>query len=64
MTTNSFMFVSPDQKIDLKNTNLKKLRVKQLKKILNDFDETCQGCVEKSDYIKKIQEVMAEHTEL
>ncbi|KAK3712749.1 hypothetical protein QZH41_013200, partial [Actinostola sp. cb2023] len=53
-----------DQKIDLKNTNLKKLRVKQLKKILNDFDETCQGCVEKSDYIKKIQDVMAEHSEL
>ncbi|KXJ15780.1 mesencephalic astrocyte-derived neurotrophic factor homolog [Exaiptasia diaphana] len=53
-----------EQKIDLKNTNLKKLRVKQLKKILNDFDETCQGCVEKSDYIKKIEELMAQHSEL
>jgi hypothetical protein len=60
----TLLFFSVEQKIDLKNTDLKKLRVKQLKKILNDFDEQCYGCVEKSDFIKKIQEVMAEHTEL
>jgi len=53
-----------EQKIDLKNTNLKKLRVKQLKKILSDYDEECKGCVEKSDFIKKIEEIMQQHTEL
>jgi len=53
-----------DQEIDWKNVNLKKMRVKQLKKILSDWDETCKGCVEKSDYIKKIEEVKKQHTEL
>lgn len=53
-----------EQKLDLKNTNLKKLRVKQLKKILNDYDEECKGCVEKSDFIKKIEEIVKQHTEL
>ena len=57
-------FCFTDKQIDLKNTDLKKLRVKQLKKILNDFDEDCIGCVEKSDYVKKIQNLMKEHTEL
>ena len=59
-----FFFCFTDKQIDLKNTDLKKLRVKQLKKILNDFDEDCIGCVEKSDYVKKIQNLMKEHTEL
>lgn len=53
-----------EQKIDLKSVNLKKLRVKQLKKILNDYDEECNGCLEKSDFIKKIEEIKAQHTEL
>ncbi|XP_048579977.1 mesencephalic astrocyte-derived neurotrophic factor homolog isoform X2 [Nematostella vectensis] len=50
---NQICHLQYEQKIDLKNTNLKKLRVKQLKKILNDFDEQCHGCVEKADFIKK-----------
>ena len=29
-----------DKQIDLKNVNLKKLKVRDLKKILNDWDET------------------------
>jgi len=53
-----------EQKIDLKSVNLKKLRVKQLKKILSDYDEECNGCLEKSDFIKKIEEIKAQHTEL
>lgn len=53
-----------DQEIDWNNVNLKKMRVKQLRKILSDWDETCKGCVEKSDFIKKIEEVRQQHTEL
>jgi mesencephalic astrocyte-derived neurotrophic factor len=37
--------------------DLKKLKVKDLKKILNDWDETCDGCLEKPDFIKRIEEL-------
>lgn len=53
-----------DKQIDLNNVDLKKLRVKQLKKILSDWDEDCVGCLEKSDFIKKIEMLKKEHTEL
>eukprot|EP00794_Sanderia_malayensis_P006359 gene6359-7087_t len=53
-----------DKELDWKNINLKKMRVKQLKKILSDWDENCDGCLEKSDYIKKIEKVKNIHVEL
>lgn len=53
-----------DKQIDLNNVDLKKLRVKQLKKILSDWDEECVGCLEKSDFIKRIEQLKSEHTEL
>jgi len=53
-----------DKELDWKNINLKKMRVKQLKKILSDWDEVCDGCLEKSDYIRKIEKVKRQHVEL
>lgn len=53
-----------DKELDWKNINLKKMRVKQLKNILNDWDETCSGCLEKSDFVKKIESVKHKHVEL
>lgn len=50
-----------DKKIDLKNVNLKKLKVRDLKKILSDWDTECKGCTEKSEYIKMIEELMPTH---
>lgn len=47
--------------IDLKTVDLKKLKVKDLKKILNDWDERCEGCVEKSDFVKRIEELKKVH---
>ena len=48
-----------DVPIDLKTLDFKKSRVKVLKKILNDqFDDKCNGCLEKDDYIKKIKSYM------
>lgn len=38
-------------------SDLSKLRVKHLKKQLMDWGETCEGCLEKSEFIKKIEEV-------
>lgn len=44
-----------EKQIDLNNVDLKKLKVRDLKKILNDWDETCDDCLEKGDYIKRIE---------
>ncbi len=46
-----------DKQIDLKTVDLKKLKVRDLKKILNDWDEVCDGCLEKTDFIKRIEEL-------
>ena len=53
-----------DKERDWKNINLKIMRVRELKKILSDWDETCNGCLEKSDFVKKIESVMNRHVEL
>jgi len=50
-----------EKKIDLANVDLKKLKVRDLKKILNDWDEGCDGCLEKSDFIKRIEQLKPKH---
>lgn len=52
-----------DKQIDLTKVNLKKLKVKDLKKILSDWgeDNACKGCAEKSDFIKKVEELMPKY---
>ncbi|XP_061584311.1 mesencephalic astrocyte-derived neurotrophic factor [Cololabis saira] len=47
-----------DKQLDLTSVDLKKLKVKDLKKILEDWGESCKGCAEKSDFIRKITELM------
>merc|ERR1711988_424985 len=44
---------------NLKGADLGKMRVKALKKILQERNAECQGCSEKSDYINRIKEVAA-----
>jgi len=44
-----------EKQIDLASVDLKKLRVRDLKKILADWDEICDGCIEKADFIKRIE---------
>ena len=46
-----------EKTIDLKTVDLKKLKVRDLKKILSDWDERCEGCLEKSDFIRRIEEL-------
>lgn len=53
-----------DPEIDLRTVDLKKLKVRDLKKIINDWGENCDGCVEKSEFIKRIEELKPQHTEL
>ncbi|KAI1890335.1 hypothetical protein AGOR_G00152670 [Albula goreensis] len=50
-----------DKQVDLSSVDLKKLKVKDLKKVLEEWGETCKGCVEKSDFIRKINELMPRH---
>ena len=44
-----------EKKIDVKNTDLKKLRVKELRKVCDDEGIDTKGLVEKDEYIKKIK---------
>ena len=46
-----------EKQLDWSKIDLKKMKVKQLKKILNDWGEKCNGCLEKTDFIKKIEEL-------
>mmetsp|Transcript_1128 Transcript_1128/g.3192 ORF Transcript_1128/g.3192 Transcript_1128/m.3192 type:complete len:168 (+) Transcript_1128:173-676(+) len=48
-------------KVD-KDTDYSKLRVKELRKILDNRGVGCDGCLEKGDYVRKCQET--EHMEL
>lgn len=50
-----------DKPIDWKNINLKKMRVKELKRILDGWGDSCKGCLEKSDFIKRIEELKPLH---
>lgn len=50
-----------EKTLDLSNVDLPKLKVKELKAILSDWDEKCRGCTEKSDYIKLIEELMPKY---
>lgn len=46
-----------EKQIDLDAVDLKKLKVKDLKKILSDWDEQCKSCLEKTDFVKRIEEL-------
>ena len=50
-----------EKTIDLSTTDLKKLKVKDLKAILSDWDEMCRGCTEKTDFVKLIEELMPKY---
>lgn len=50
-----------DKTIDLRTVDLKKLKVRDLRKILSDWDETCEGCIEKPDFIARIEELKPQY---
>merc|ERR1711874_501388 len=50
-----------DKEINWAEVNLKKLKVRDLKKILSDWDEICDGCLEKTDFITRIEELKPLH---
>lgn len=40
----------------MEKKDISKLRVKQLKQILNERGVECVGCVEKEEFVKKVQD--------
>jgi len=50
-----------DKTIDWKTVDLNKLKVKDLKKILDEWGEQCKACTEKTEYIKRVQELMPQY---
>jgi len=50
-----------EKQIDFSTVDLKKLKVKDLKKILSEWDEACDGCLEKADFIRRIEELKPKH---
>ncbi|XP_050576616.1 mesencephalic astrocyte-derived neurotrophic factor homolog [Bombus affinis] len=51
-----------EKQIDIDTVDLKKLKVRDLRKILSDWDETCDGCIEKTDFIKRIEELKPKYS--
>jgi hypothetical protein len=60
----NFTHTFAEKVIDVNTVDLGKLRVKELKKILNAWGEDCRGCAEKYDFVSKIKEVKHKHIEL
>ncbi|XP_062991091.1 cerebral dopamine neurotrophic factor [Elgaria multicarinata webbii] len=51
-----------ERKLDLTSTDLSKMRVAELRKILDNWGEVCRACIEKTDFVNLIQEVAPKHT--
>lgn len=50
-----------EQQLDLTSVDLRKLRVRELKKVLEDWGESCRGCAEKDDFVRRITELLPLH---
>ncbi|KAG8440001.1 hypothetical protein GDO86_005971 [Hymenochirus boettgeri] len=48
--------------LDLETTDLSKMKVADLKKILYNWGETCRGCIEKTDFVELIKQLAPKHT--
>ncbi|KJE92866.1 hypothetical protein CAOG_03757 [Capsaspora owczarzaki ATCC 30864] len=45
-----------DKPIDLNAIDVNTLRVRELKKVVNDLNLDCKGCAEKADFVKRIND--------
>jgi len=46
---------------DYASMNFKKIKVKELKKILVDWGEVCKNCLEKDEFVKRVKEMMPKY---
>lgn len=57
----SVHYEKPAAPIDWSTIDLNKMRVKELKHILDGWNEKCDGCTEKGDYLRLINQVKDKH---
>ncbi|KNC85363.1 hypothetical protein SARC_02455 [Sphaeroforma arctica JP610] len=61
-TNSAICELAYDKEIDLSNPA--KLKIKELKKVLANWGEKCNGCAEKADFVKMVNDLKHKHTEL
>lgn len=54
-------YEAPPKPIDWSTVDLNKMRVKELKHILDGWGEKCEGCTEKGDYMNLINRIKDKH---
>lgn len=47
--------------MDFVNANFKKMKVKELKKILLNWGEDCKGCTEKGEFIAQVEKLLPKY---
>uniref|UniRef100_A0A6J0TY26 Cerebral dopamine neurotrophic factor n=1 Tax=Pogona vitticeps TaxID=103695 RepID=A0A6J0TY26_9SAUR len=50
-----------ERKLDLTSVDLSKLKVAELRKILENWGEVCRACIEKTDFVDLIKELAPKH---
>ncbi|KAM9172610.1 cerebral dopamine neurotrophic factor [Pangshura tecta] len=51
-----------ERKLDLNSVDLSKMRVAELRKILDSWGEVCRACIEKTDFVNLIKELAPKYT--
>ncbi|XP_066490189.1 cerebral dopamine neurotrophic factor [Tiliqua scincoides] len=51
-----------ERQLDLTSVDLSKMKVSELKKILDSWGEVCRACVEKTNFVDLIKELAPKHT--
>ncbi|XP_044279296.1 cerebral dopamine neurotrophic factor isoform X1 [Varanus komodoensis] len=51
-----------ERQLDLTSVDLSKMRVAELRKILDSWGEVCRACIEKTDFVNLIRELAPKHT--
>lgn len=54
-------YSKPEAEIDYSTLDYDKMRVRELKNIIAKWGEECKNCVEKSDYLRLIKEVLPKY---
>jgi len=49
------------RQVELSKINLDKMRVKDLRRLMDEQGLTCKGCTEKSEFVAKIKEFVAKN---
>lgn len=47
--------------MDFVNADFKKMKVKELKKILTTWGEDCRGCTEKNEFIARVEDLLPQY---